>query len=122
MSTPEYWTRYTFLLLMGPENIQIEELLQITDPLDGQENLQRKIAKAKFVTVLEDKAVKIMQNRKPEDKVLEKDLKCIEQLWEETRNTDNNQNHQLIQLLIAKREFSESISDFWNQLGKLATK
>ena len=49
-STSEYWTRYAFLLLMCPKNIQIDELLQNTDPLDAQEGLQMKIAKAIFVT------------------------------------------------------------------------
>ena len=44
MSTSEYWTRYTFLLLMGPKNIQIDELMQKTDPLDAQEDLQMKKA------------------------------------------------------------------------------
>ncbi len=121
MSTSEYWTRYNFLLLMGPKSIQTDELMQKTDPLAAQEDLQMKIAKAPFLTVIGDKAVKIMQNRKPKEKVLDKDLKWIKDLWEETWNTDNNQNHQLIQLLTAKRENSESIFDFWNKLTKLAT-
>ena len=92
---------------MGPKNIQIDELMRKTDPLDAQEDLQMKIAKATFLTAIGDKAVKIMQNRKPKDKVLDKDLKWIKDLCEETWNTDNNQNHQLIQLLTAKRENSE---------------
>ena len=117
MSTSEYWTRYTFLLLMGPNNIQIDELMQKTDPLDSQEDLQMKIAKATFLRVIEDKAVKKLQNRKPKDMVLDKDLKLIKNLWD----TDNNQNHQFIQLLTAKREYNESIFDFWNKLVKLAT-
>ncbi len=121
MSTSEYWTRYNFLLLMGPKNIQIDELMQKTNPLDAQEDLQMKIAKATFLTVIRDKAVKIMQKRKPKEKVLDKDLKWIKNLWEKTWNTDNNQNHQLIQLLTVKSENSESIFDFSNKLAKLAT-
>ncbi len=70
MSTSEYWTRYTFLLLMGPKNIQIDELLQKTEPLDAQEDLQMKIAKATFLTVIGNKTVKVMQK----EKILEKDL------------------------------------------------
>ncbi len=94
MSTSEYWTRYTFLLLMDPKNIQIDELLEKTEPLDAQEGLQTKIAKATFVTVIGNKAVKIMQNHKPKDKILEKDHEWIKHLWEETWISDNNQNHQ----------------------------
>ncbi len=121
MSTSEYWTRYTFLLLMGPKNIQIDALLQKTEPLDAQEDLQMKIAKATFLTVIGNNTVKVMQNRKPKEKILEKDLKWLKDLWEETWNTENNQNHQLIQLLTARRDNSESIFDFWNRLAKLAT-
>ena len=104
---------------MRPKSIRIDELLRKTDHLDAQEDLQMKIAKATFLTVIGDKAVKIMQNRKPKDKVLDKDLKWIKDLWEETWNTDNDQNHQLIQLLTAKREYIESKFDFWNRLANL---
>ena len=62
-----------------------------------------------------------MQNIKPKDKVLDTDLKWIKELWEQTWNTDNNQNHQWIQLLTPKRDSGESIFDFWNKLAKLAT-
>ncbi len=64
------------------------------------------------VTVIEDKAMKIMQNRKPEDRYTQRfkvDQKSSE---------DTIQNHQLIQLSTAKRDSGESIFNFWNELAK----
>ncbi len=121
MSTSEYWRRYTFLLLMGPKKIQIDELITKAGPLEAAEDLQMKIAKATFITVIGDKTVKVMQNRQPKEMILDKELSWIKDLWEKIWNSENNQNHQLIQLLTAKRDSSESIFDFWNKLAKLAT-
>ena len=41
-------------MLVGPTNIQIDDLLDETEPLNAQENLQLKIAKATFIKILGD--------------------------------------------------------------------
>ena len=119
MSTTEYWTRFTFVLLMGSKNIQIDELLAKTEELDNTEKLHMKIAKATFITLIGKKTVEILQNRNPKDKVLEKDLKWIKANWEEIWNETANQNHMLVKLLKVKRERRESVLDFWNKLTKM---
>ena len=107
MSTSEYWRRYTFLLLMGPKNIQIDVLIVKVGPLDAQKDLQMNIAKATLITIIGDKTVKIMQNRRPKEMILDKELNWIKNLWEEISNSENIRNHQLIQLLTGKRDKSE---------------
>ncbi len=77
MSKTEYWTRFTFVLLMGSKNIQIDDLLEKTEELDNTEKLHMKIAKATFITLIGKKTVEILQSRNPKEKVMEKHLKWI---------------------------------------------
>ena len=121
MSTTKYWTRFTFVMLMGTKNIQIDELLEKqTADLTDADKLHLQIAKATFVTTLGDRTIDAIKNQNPKDAVLQKDLKWIKQKWESIWNEVNNQNHLLIRLLKAKREEKESIFDFWNRLTKLS--
>ncbi len=119
MSTSEYWTRFTFVLLMGSKNIQIEDLLSNTEELSEAEKLHMKSAKATFLTVVGEKTLEILKN--PKEKVLEKDLKWIKTQWEQIWNESANQNHHLVKILKAKREKSELVFKLWNKLTKLAT-
>ena len=47
VSTTEYWTRFTIVLLIGSKNIQIDELLAKTEELDNAEKLHVKTANRK---------------------------------------------------------------------------
>ena len=67
--------------------------------MDNTEKLYMKIAKATFRTLIGKKTVKILQNRIPNDKVSEKDLKWNKTNWEEIWNETANQNHLLVKLL-----------------------
>ena len=76
MSTPEYWTRFTFLTLMGNKNIQIDQLLaKETADLTENEKLHLMIAKATFLSTIGERTIETMQILSPKDKILEKDLK-----------------------------------------------
>ena len=121
MSTSEYWTRFTFVLLMGNKNIQIDQLLlKETADLTDSDKLHLMIAKATFLSTIGERTIEAMQNQCPKDKILEKDLKWIKAKWEEIWNETANQNHQLIRLLKVKREDDETVFDFWNKFTRLA--
>ena len=123
MSTTEYWTRFTFVMLMGTKNIQIDELLEKQQAdLTDADKLHLQIAKATFITTLGNRTIDAIKNQNPKDTVLQKpeDLKWIKQKWECIWNEVNNQNHLLIRLLKAKRGENESIFDYWNRLTRLS--
>ena len=122
MSTTEYWTRFTFVMLMGTKNIQIDELLEKQQAdLTDADKLHLQIAKATFITTLGDRTIDAIKNQNPKDTVLQQDLKWIKQKWESIWNEVNNQNHLLIRLFKAKRGEKESVFDFWNRLTRLST-
>ncbi len=122
MSTTENWTRFTFVMLMGTKNIQIDELLEKQQAdLTDADKLHLQIAKATFITTLGDRTIDAIKNQTPKDAVLQQDLKWIKHKWESNWNEVNNQNHLLIRLLKAKRGKRESIFDYWNRLTRIST-
>ena len=118
MSTTKQWTRFTFVLLKESKNIQTDNLFSKTERLDNNEKLQMKLAKATFMTLIGGKTVEILH---PKDKVSVKNLKWTKTNWEKIWKETANENHQLVQLLKAKREQGESVLDFSNELTRLTT-
>ncbi len=88
MSTSEYWTRFTFVLLMGSKNIQIDQLLlKAVSDLTENEKLHLMIAKATFLSTIGERTIETLQNRNPKDKLLEEDQNWLKTKWEEICGT-----------------------------------
>ena len=63
MSTTENWTRFTFVMLMGTKNIQIDELPEKEhEDLSDTYKLHLRIAKATFLTTLGDRTISAIKN------------------------------------------------------------